>query len=113
VDAVGAEIVAAVTAVNETLGHPLMRRAAGAGVAGLRRETPVLLQRADGTLVEGVVDLAFREETPEFSGWTVVDFKTDTEIETGRARYTAQVGLYAEAIRLATGLPTKGVVLVV
>ena len=26
--------------------------------------TPVLLRRTDGTLIEGVVDLAFREETP-------------------------------------------------
>jgi hypothetical protein len=26
--------------------------------------------------VEGTVDLAFPEETPDFVGWTVVDFKT-------------------------------------
>ena len=43
-----------------------------------------LLRREDGTLLEGVVDLAFREEGPDFAGWTVVDFKTDREFELGR-----------------------------
>jgi ATP-dependent helicase/nuclease subunit A len=75
---------------------------------GLRRETPILLQRADGILAEGVVDLAFREETSDFSGWTVVDFKTDGEFEVKNAKYTAQVALYADAIRKATGLPARG-----
>jgi ATP-dependent exoDNAse (exonuclease V) beta subunit len=79
----------------------------------LRRETPVLLRRADGTLIEGIVDLAFREDTQEFNGWTVVDFKTDRELEPNRSQYAAQVGLYVEAIADATTLPTRGVLLVV
>jgi hypothetical protein len=37
-----------------------------------------------GTLVEGVVDLAFREETSDFAGWSVVDFKTDSELKFNR-----------------------------
>jgi hypothetical protein len=41
-----------------------------------RRETPVTCTLADGTLVEGVVDLAFEER----GGWIVVDYKTDREI---------------------------------
>ena len=45
----------------------------------------------DRRLVEGVVDLAFREKTAEFTGWTVVDFKTDREVEKSRDRYAAQV----------------------
>jgi ATP-dependent helicase/nuclease subunit A len=48
----------------------------------LRRETPVLLTLDDGSLVEGVVDLTFREDTPDFIGWTVLDFKTDREFAT-------------------------------
>ena len=50
----------------------------------LRRETPLQHYREDGTLIEGVVDLAFQENTPEFNGWTVVDFKTDREIENAK-----------------------------
>jgi ATP-dependent helicase/nuclease subunit A len=99
VDATRDEIGAAVTAVRGALGHPLMRRAAVSASAGsLRRETPVQLRREDGTLVEGVVDLAFREQTPDFAGWTVVDFKTDREIERSQAQYAAQVAAYVEAI---------------
>jgi PD-(D/E)XK nuclease superfamily len=76
VDATDAEMNAATNAVVATLKHPLMARAAvQAGNGRLRRETPVLLRRADGTLIEGIVDLAFREDTQEFNGWTVVDFK--------------------------------------
>jgi hypothetical protein len=36
--------------------------------AECRRETPVLLTLDDGSLVEGVVDLTFREDTPDFIG---------------------------------------------
>jgi ATP-dependent helicase/nuclease subunit A len=39
----------------------------------------------DGSLVEGVVDLAFRD----FIGWTVLDLKTDREFATSSDRYTA------------------------
>ena len=72
-----------------------------------------MLRRDDGTLVEGVVDLAFREEGPDFAGWTVVDFKTDREFELGRAEYSAQVAIYAEAIEKATNSSVSGVLLVI
>ena len=82
VDADDEEIKAAIDAVVAALAHPIMRRAADAALKGdIRRETPVLLRGADGTIIEGVVDLAFRKETAEFAGWTVVDFKTDREFD--------------------------------
>jgi ATP-dependent helicase/nuclease subunit A len=60
------EIQAAIAIVGVALAHPILRRAAAStGKGGLRRETPVALKLNDGSLVEGVVDLAFREETPD------------------------------------------------
>ena len=82
----------------------------------------MLLQRADGSLVEGVVDLAFREPVelgspgrgePDGSRWVVVDFKTDRELSARRAEYEAQVRLYAEGVAAATGEPARPVLLVV
>jgi hypothetical protein len=48
------EIEAAVHTIVAMLAHPVMRRAASVGASGLRRETPILLRRQDGTLLEGV-----------------------------------------------------------
>jgi ATP-dependent helicase/nuclease subunit A len=108
------EIQAAIVIVGSALRHPILQRAAGsAGEGKLRRETPVLLTLDNGSLVEGVVDLAFREDTPDFIGWTVLDFKTDREFATSSDRYTAQVSAYSEAIQAATGLLSRGIVLVV
>jgi ATP-dependent exoDNAse (exonuclease V) beta subunit len=73
----------------------------------------VLLTLEGGSLVEGVVDLAFRESAPDFCGWTVVDFKTDQEFSGESPRYVRQVNLYAEAVRAATGSPTRGLILVI
>jgi len=87
--------------------------AAAVGASNLRRETPVLLRREDGTLLEGVVDLAFREGEGMSAGWTVVDFKTDREFEPCRAAYTAQVAMYAEAIGQATDSSAAGTLLVI
>jgi ATP-dependent helicase/nuclease subunit A len=107
------EIQAAVHTVIAALAHPIMRRAASVAASDLRRETPILLRREDGTVVEGVVDLAFREEAADFTGWTVVDFKTDREFEVYRAEYTAQVGCYAKAIEKATNSSASGILLVI
>ncbi len=69
------EIDAAGAAVAAALVHPIMRMAAAGARAGrVRREAPVLLQREDSALVEGVVDLAIRQENSDFNGWAVVDF---------------------------------------
>jgi ATP-dependent helicase/nuclease subunit A len=111
VNATREEIDAAVTTVNQALKHPLMRRAATA--LSLRRETPVQRQIKDGPLVEGVLDLAFQEDTPEFKGWTVVDFKTDREIELAKEQYLAQVAAYVDAVQVATGSPSRGFLFVI
>jgi ATP-dependent helicase/nuclease subunit A len=87
--------------------------AASARTGGLRREVPVLLRADGGSLVEGVVDLAFQHEAPDFAGWTVVDFKTDREFEGSSDRYLDQVRWYSTAVREATKLPTRGVLLVI
>jgi len=104
------EVDAAAEAAVAALKHSILRRAAASERRGeCRRETPVMLPGSGGDLVEGVVDLAFREE----GGWTVVDFKTDAEIAGRMARYETQVLLYVEAIRAATGEGARGVLLTV
>jgi ATP-dependent exoDNAse (exonuclease V) beta subunit len=113
VGATEAEIEAAMQTITAALAHPIMRRAASVAASNLRRETPILLRWEDGTLLEGVVDLAFRDETADFDGWTVIDFKTDGEFERHRGEYTTQLALYADAIRLATNSPTTGILLVI
>ncbi|MGE5049525.1 MAG: UvrD-helicase domain-containing protein, partial [Deltaproteobacteria bacterium] len=92
------ELAAAIAAVRAALAHPLLRRAAAAEEC--RREEPLAHLMPDGTLLEGVVDLAFREA----SGWTVVDFKTDAHPQ-AQPQYLRQLLLYCDAIEAATGVP--------
>jgi ATP-dependent exoDNAse (exonuclease V) beta subunit len=103
------EIDAAAGAVSAALTHPLLQRAASA--TRVCRETALHRKLPDGTLVEGVVDLAFLEDDP-FGDvrWTVVDYKTDLS---GGAPddYVVQVELYAKAIEAATGQPADAVLL--
>jgi ATP-dependent helicase/nuclease subunit A len=102
------ETAAAVAAVQSALTHPLMARAREAfAQQRCRRETPITLTLADGSLVEGILDLAFLEK----DAWTVVDFKTDRELEKELEHYRRQVGLYALSIERATGLPCGGVLM--
>ena len=104
------EMTAATETVVQALEHPLLRRAAAAQQEGrCRRETPVAMQLEDGTLVEGKVDLAFRDDAT--ASWTVVDFKTDFEIVGKLEEYRNQVRLYTEAISRATTLEARGVLL--
>jgi ATP-dependent exoDNAse (exonuclease V) beta subunit len=100
------ELSAAAETVARVLAHDLLNRARAADATGeCRRETPVTLT-VTGTLIEGVVDLAFLDT----GAWTIVDYKTDREVAgAGEARYRRQVGLYAAAIALATGHPARGV----
>ena len=111
IDATRGEIDAAVATARAALKHPLMQRAATA--LAVRRETPIQHKCQDGILIEGVVDLAFEEASPDFDGWTVVDFKTDREIEKAENQYRAQVAAYVEAVRIATASPARGFLLVV
>jgi ATP-dependent exoDNAse (exonuclease V) beta subunit len=103
------EIAAAAEAARAALRHPILLSAADSARRGeCRRETPVMLPGLGGEMIEGVVDLAYRE--PD-AGWVVVDFKTDAEIATRKAKYETQVLLYVEAIRAATGEAARGVLL--
>lgn len=99
------EIAAARDAVAAALAHPLLVRARAA--ARVERETAVMVREEDGSILEGVVDLAFLEE----SGWTVVDFKTDVELGAREDAYVRQVEAYARAIAAATGAPAVGALL--
>ena len=76
--------------------HPILARARAA--RHVRREAPISVELEDGTRAEGVVDLAFVDET----GWTVVDYKSDID-RTLKPEHIAQLDLYARAIREATG----------
>ena len=100
------DTAAAVATVERVLRHDLLVRAANASTRGAcRRETPVTLTLPDGTLVEGIVDLAFEEH----GAWVVVDYKTDRELDSGETTYRRQVALYAAAIATATGRAAKGI----
>jgi ATP-dependent exoDNAse (exonuclease V) beta subunit len=97
----GKEADAAVALAGRVLAHDLLARARQAAARGAcRRETPVTLKLADGTVLEGIVDLAFEEN----GAWTIVDYKTDREIAaSGEDRYRRQIALYTSAIAEATG----------
>ena len=92
---------AAAAAAVRVASHELLVKAAQADERGAaRRECPVTLSAPDGSLLEGVVDLAFHDG----NAWVVVDFKTDREISAEHLdRYRRQVAVYAAAIAKATG----------
>jgi ATP-dependent exoDNAse (exonuclease V) beta subunit len=101
------EASAAARAVQRVLRHDIIARARAAEASGgCRRESPITCLMADGTLVEGTVDLAFHES----GEWIVVDYKTDRELASdGEDRYRRQIALYAGAIAQATGQRAAGV----
>ncbi|MFO0762643.1 MAG: UvrD-helicase domain-containing protein [Byssovorax sp.] len=106
------EVESASLAVAAALAHPLLRRAAESARRGdCRRETPVLLPLPGGAVVEGVIDLAFREPVEGGFAWTVVDFKTDVELLGRKGKYQTQVLLYVRAIAEATGESAQGALL--
>ena len=112
VGASAGEVEAARVAVVAALRHPLMVRAAKAAARGeCRRETPVVTPLEGGVVLDGIIDLAFREETPEGPLWLVVDFKTDTDVEAHGAQYEVQVSLYVDAVAKATGERARGLLL--
>ena len=102
-----ADVFAAGLIVARVLAHDLASRARAAAASGrCRRETPVTYTLPDGTLVEGVVDLAFGEQ----GRWWVVDYKTDRELgAAGEEQYRRQVALYTAAIARATGADAQGI----
>ena len=109
--ATDAEVAAAADVAGRVLSHPLLIRARAAARRGdCRREVPVSMRADDGVLTEGVVDVAFRED----GVWTVVDYKTDRDLEEAGGAidvYRRQVALYAEMITRATGQPAGAVLM--
>ena len=76
-------------------------------LAEYRRMTNSERETSSLQLLEGVIDLAFREP----DGWIVADYKTDAKgarIDAPRlAKYRAQVDLYAAALERITGESVK------
>ena len=68
-----------------------------------RRELPVMVRLADGTLADGRVDFACSDGAQ----WIVVDYKTDRR----ESRNIAQLQVYGLALHRGTGLPVRGIVL--
>lgn len=103
-DATPQETASAVDAALAAFAHPLLRAAASS--QDVRREVAIAEQRADGTIAEGVIDLAYRED----QGWVVIDFKTD-ELIASEGVYSEQLRQYVEAIERATRESARGVLL--
>jgi ATP-dependent exoDNAse (exonuclease V) beta subunit len=92
------EIDAAAQSAHTALAHPLLNRARSAAEQGrCRREVPIAWRDTSGSLIEGVIDLAFAQA----DGWTVIDFKTDEEFRGNELAYRRQVAMYASGIRAA------------
>jgi len=105
------ELSAAIETVGRAIAHPLMKRAAAAmNIGTCRREVPVAMKLEGGVIVEGIVDLAFKEAEQD-NVWTVVDYKTDFELAGRVDEYVHQVRLYGLAISKATGERAEGVLL--
>ena len=106
--AADAEVAAAARLVTDALAHPLFAAARHARDVGeCRRETPVTMQHDDGLVVEGIVDLAFKQD----GTWVVVDFKTDQDWAQTLDVYLRQVQLYAHMVARATGEPARSVLM--
>src|SRR5216684_4179048 len=103
------EIEAAGEAVASALCSPLMRRAAMA--SEVRRECALTVMLDDGIIVEGVADLAFIEGEGAERHWIILDFKTDLEISGRLDEYRTQLALYLRAVRQATGIAARGILL--
>jgi ATP-dependent helicase/nuclease subunit A len=107
--AAAGEVDAAAAAVAAALGAAAIKIARDA--PDVRRECPLLLRLDDGTIVEGVADLAYLSGRNGTPCWTVVDFKTDVDLGARIDEYCAQLELYLRAIRAGTGIDAEGVIL--
>ena len=94
------ERAAAAQAARQTLEYVAQMMPAG---AERHRELQVMVRLENGTLVEGRIDLAWRDE----NAWTVIDYKTDRRAKPN----IQQVQLYALALQRATDCPARGILL--
>jgi ATP-dependent helicase/nuclease subunit A len=105
--ATGEEVECAAKVVQTVLAQPILQRARDAAKESrCRREVPVTWREPGGELLEGVIDLAFRDD----KGWTIVDFKTDEEFRR-TAHYGRQVRLYGAAVSAATDQMTSAILM--
>ena len=98
------ETAASIDAVLAALAHP--RLSAARTSTQVRREVAVTQLLDDGTLAEGIVDLAYLSDNE----WIIVDFKTDETVDP-RGTYATQLHRYVEAVKRATGSKASGVLL--
>jgi ATP-dependent helicase/nuclease subunit A len=102
-----AEVERALADVHKALAHPIFARMRAASARGeLYRETPIAIREADGTLVDGVVDAAFRDG----ERLVLIDYKTDMSIA-DPSKYGHQLTLYAEALEQLFGVPVTAMLL--
>jgi ATP-dependent helicase/nuclease subunit A len=100
-----AEVQAATEVVTTVLRDELFDRVRAAERAGrCQRELPIVWKAADGTLIEGTIDLVFEDD----QGTTVLDFKTDRELSADLDRYRRQLAVYCQAIEQIKGGTVKG-----
>jgi len=101
------EVRAAIEAVGAALEHPILLAAARAEPC--HREYPIAVPvgGADGDLLEGDIDLVYRDGDE----WIVVDYKTDLSLDEIPEAYARQLGWYCHAIRALFGGPVRGVLL--
>jgi ATP-dependent helicase/nuclease subunit A len=104
------EIAAATEAVCAAFEHRIFLQAKAAGDT-CRRESPVLVREDDGSVTEGVLDLAFRTTDDAGPLWVVVDYKTDADLGPRRSEYEAQLRGYARMVANSTGERVRGVLL--
>ena len=102
------EIAAAAEAVSTVLRHPLFDRARDAEQAGrCSREVPIIWQTADGSLIEGTVDLTFHDDVER----VVLDFKTDRELDLEIDQYKKQLRIYCNALQRTGKRSTRAVLM--
>lgn len=94
--------------VKEAISSQLLQRVIQS--ENYQKEVPFTYVQ-EGRMVEGVMDVVFREG----EDWVVLDFKTDQidqeELEAKVKQYTPQVRIYSEAIKTLFGKPPKEVIL--
>ena len=93
--------------VHEIAAVTFTRKSAAELRERFQRRLEGLIRDQGPDSIEGVVDLAFREE----GGWVIADYKTargtDPNFSSRLKAYRQQVDLYADAWTLLTGDPVK------
>jgi ATP-dependent helicase/nuclease subunit A len=100
----------AAEAVQGALTHPVLAAAREALSEGrCHREAPFVLRLDDGRMLEGEMDLTYRDA----DGWVVVDFKTDASVDSRRERYEAQLSWYVFALGRIKDQTCRGILMAV